>query len=459
MNNLSHSDETTSLNTNPPTPAALTVLPGHVLPRSYPIEYTSTFQKTFCQGQFELPVSEIRIKDWWERIGRNAHEKAITDAERDFQRRTQEHQQRVQQIDEENLRIQEGNKLYEGSYLHALKVYEQAQTEYLNRIESLKRLRYQQHVEWPTRACESLREVLDDAIELHKKTIIPLLLNYQQTAIKELRSKTRTGLWFASLAAYGFSLYACPLFAFVPAIVSSTSWITMQLFFDSRFQELSNQCRFRAFWKRDWTNRFKKKHAPTGYSSPLSIVIDPDFDPEMVSQDDPKLIAFEKDEVPYAPSHQMPGSYVPLIPQPPTPVYIAPPRPSPSGGGRLKNPPVTTCPSKSAACVQKWHLPTTNRWRALVRFLHACSPSHATTEDGQDIEHVQHAYSLLRPGGRLVAVMSTGPFFRSDKKATAFRDWIGDVNADVEWLPDDAFKGQEAFRQTGVRTRLVAITK
>jgi len=80
-------------------------------------------------------------------------------------------------------------------------------------------------------------------------------------------------------------------------------------------------------------------------------------------------------------------------------------------------------------------------------------------ENGQDIEHVRHAYSLLRPGGRLVSVMSTGPFFREDKNARAFREWLEDVNANVEWLPDDAFKGREAFRQTGVRTRLVTVTK
>lgn len=80
-------------------------------------------------------------------------------------------------------------------------------------------------------------------------------------------------------------------------------------------------------------------------------------------------------------------------------------------------------------------------------------------ENGQDIDHVRHAYSLLQPGGLVVAVMSTGPFFREDTKAKSFRTWLEDVDAAVEWLPDDAFKGREAFRQTGVRTRLVTITK
>jgi predicted RNA methylase len=80
-------------------------------------------------------------------------------------------------------------------------------------------------------------------------------------------------------------------------------------------------------------------------------------------------------------------------------------------------------------------------------------------ENGQDIEHVRHAYDLLSPEGRLVAIVSEGPFFRSDKKSVAFRDWLDDVGAEVESLPDEAFKGVEAFRQTSVRTRLVTITK
>ncbi|RVC22820.1 hypothetical protein EN879_16885, partial [Mesorhizobium sp. M7A.F.Ca.AU.002.02.1.1] len=45
-------------------------------------------------------------------------------------------------------------------------------------------------------------------------------------------------------------------------------------------------------------------------------------------------------------------------------------------------------------------------------------------ENGQDIEHVRHAFKMLRDGGRLVAVMSPGPFFRQDRKATEFRAWF-----------------------------------
>jgi len=75
------------------------------------------------------------------------------------------------------------------------------------------------------------------------------------------------------------------------------------------------------------------------------------------------------------------------------------------------------------------------------------------------MEHIRHAYSLLKPGGRLVSVISEGPFFRVDNKSVAFRDWLEEVSAEVERLPDDAFTGVEAFRETSVRTRLVVITK
>ena len=47
--------------------------------------------------------------------------------------------------------------------------------------------------------------------------------------------------------------------------------------------------------------------------------------------------------------------------------------------------------------------------------------------DRRDVEHVQHAYELLKPGGRLVAIMGEGSFFGSDKKAVAFREWLESV--------------------------------
>ena len=80
-------------------------------------------------------------------------------------------------------------------------------------------------------------------------------------------------------------------------------------------------------------------------------------------------------------------------------------------------------------------------------------------EHGQDIDHVRHAYELLAAGGRFVSVVCEGPFFRSDAKSVAFREWLDELGADIEQLPDDAFQGVDAFRQTGVKTRLVTIDK
>ncbi len=81
-------------------------------------------------------------------------------------------------------------------------------------------------------------------------------------------------------------------------------------------------------------------------------------------------------------------------------------------------------------------------------------------EQGQDIEHLRHAYDLLAPGGCVVAIASEGPFFRSDAKSTAFREWLSTLDGEYDAsLPDDTFKGVDAFRQTGVKTRYVILRK
>ena len=78
-------------------------------------------------------------------------------------------------------------------------------------------------------------------------------------------------------------------------------------------------------------------------------------------------------------------------------------------------------------------------------------------EKGQDIDHIRHAYSLLNDGGRVVCIMSEGPFFRSDKKATEFREWLDSLGGVSEKLPEGAFKSSE--RSTGVNTRIVVVDK
>lgn len=74
-----------------------------------------------------------------------------------------------------------------------------------------------------------------------------------------------------------------------------------------------------------------------------------------------------------------------------------------------------------------------------------------------DVDHVRHAFDLLNPGGRVVAIVSESPFFRSDKKAQEFRDFV-DEHGYSEELPEGAFK-KGRFRSTGVKSRLVVLDK
>jgi len=76
-------------------------------------------------------------------------------------------------------------------------------------------------------------------------------------------------------------------------------------------------------------------------------------------------------------------------------------------------------------------------------------------ENQQDVKHVLHAYSRLKPGGRLVSVMSASPFFRSNKESVAFRQWLEKIGGEVVNLPENSFKDSG----TGVNTKLVIINK
>lgn len=75
-------------------------------------------------------------------------------------------------------------------------------------------------------------------------------------------------------------------------------------------------------------------------------------------------------------------------------------------------------------------------------------------EKQQDIDHVRHAYDCLQEGGRLVSVMSESAFFNTNKKATAFREWLEDVGGYDYELPYGAF-----LPYTSVKTRFVVIDK
>jgi predicted RNA methylase len=69
-----------------------------------------------------------------------------------------------------------------------------------------------------------------------------------------------------------------------------------------------------------------------------------------------------------------------------------------------------------------------------------------------DVAHVTRAFGMLKPGGRLVAIMSAGTSFRQDRKATEFRELV-ESHGSLEPLPEGAF----AESGTGVRTVLVTL--
>lgn len=74
---------------------------------------------------------------------------------------------------------------------------------------------------------------------------------------------------------------------------------------------------------------------------------------------------------------------------------------------------------------------------------------------GQDIAHVMHAWDFLKPGGNLVAVMSAGVEFKTDKKTTAFRKF---VDANEGYFQKNS-EGQFKASGTMVNTVTLWLTK
>jgi protein-L-isoaspartate O-methyltransferase len=56
-----------------------------------------------------------------------------------------------------------------------------------------------------------------------------------------------------------------------------------------------------------------------------------------------------------------------------------------------------------------------------------------------DIDHVLRAFDMLKPGGRLVSVMSGGVLFRNNRKAADFRTFVDRFGAAFIKLPAGAF--------------------
>ncbi len=57
-----------------------------------------------------------------------------------------------------------------------------------------------------------------------------------------------------------------------------------------------------------------------------------------------------------------------------------------------------------------------------------------------DIDHVTHAFKFLKPGGKLISVMSAGVIFRENRKTANFRNLIANHSGLIETLPEGSFK-------------------
>lgn len=77
-------------------------------------------------------------------------------------------------------------------------------------------------------------------------------------------------------------------------------------------------------------------------------------------------------------------------------------------------------------------------------------------ENLQDIDHVLHAYSLLKDGGRLVAIMAAKDERSSRQKVQDFMQFVGE-HGWYEVNPEGSFKS--AFRPIGVSTITVVLNK
>jgi len=78
-------------------------------------------------------------------------------------------------------------------------------------------------------------------------------------------------------------------------------------------------------------------------------------------------------------------------------------------------------------------------------------------ERGQDVQHVTHAYHLLKPGGRLVAIMSAHPFFADDAASREFRTLFH--NGEYKPLLAGELADKSVTQRSNVKGYLVVLEK
>lgn len=73
---------------------------------------------------------------------------------------------------------------------------------------------------------------------------------------------------------------------------------------------------------------------------------------------------------------------------------------------------------------------------------------------GDQLDHVRHAFDLLKPCGRLVSVLPSSVTFRRDRRHTEFRSWY-EEHGECDKLPEGSFKTSG----TGVNTVVIYLDK
>jgi predicted RNA methylase len=73
----------------------------------------------------------------------------------------------------------------------------------------------------------------------------------------------------------------------------------------------------------------------------------------------------------------------------------------------------------------------------------------------QDIRHVRHAFECLRPSGRLAAIVSEHGFLGQERECVEWRQWLDDLDAEIEIVPAGAFKESG----TSVQARMIVLDK
>lgn len=77
----------------------------------------------------------------------------------------------------------------------------------------------------------------------------------------------------------------------------------------------------------------------------------------------------------------------------------------------------------------------------------------------EEIAHTKHAYSLLKPDGILVTILSEGAFLRNHKADMEFRVWLRELGAKIEKLPSNSFMDSSLLKTTRANARLAIIRK